>query len=353
MPDGSVLTGSVNLRKWSETFDYRAYDLSAPQAGIIKRIYYKDDPENLSGFIEADVVCLIQKSWVPIPNAKFMMRRGAYENFEYNFAQPGEFNIKNEKIVDDTLKDRSEGMTPPEDLNGEWIIVDFIDKNPRNAWIRSESIPHAFQNNEFTNWSAIKDIKGFQHNGLKFHIDKDGGCNITTLPCLNPKIKDKQGKPVNIDILNEDGFGLKIASTNARNGDISLSIRVLHKNGAESQLNINEDKIEILDTQEGLKCLLDRTNKKIELDTNNDAKIVMDKAAKKIDITGEAINLGDETLEKIVKSKKLTDTINSKIVQVFNDNQPIGNLGYPIQKPVPQMQNLTESEVASSKHQVE
>ena len=323
LDDGTVLTDHTDIFELAPGFDYAAYDFRAPKQGIVKKIYYPNDPDNKSKkWVEADVLCLSGRSaWIPVPRAKIATRRGGYENFEEWYPQPYTKNVGGGELVDESLADNETLMSDPYDIDTEWVLVDFVDNNPHDAWIRPEALQHAKSLPvRVSKHSTDGDIKAYQHNGLRHEIDKNGDITIESIVSEEKSLNGKQGKNLTINLLNEDGNGLSVEAIN-RGGDLTFEIKQVH-GGDTSYFKFEADHITVSST-------------------------------KKIKVLAPIIELGSATLEFIVKATKLKTWIVTQINAMYNAHLHTGNLGYSTTPPLTPLIDPSESDLASEKHVVE
>jgi len=248
LSDGTVLSHISGILDASSGFDYGSVKSRSPYMGLVMKIYYPDDPLNLSKkWVEADVLCFVGKSWMPIPRAKITNKRGNFENFEECYPQPPTYNIKGGKLVLETLQDASEIMTKPEDMNCEWVIVDILNGNPKDAIVRSETLHHAMSLDSRAQ-TVDGDVRGFQHNGIRHYIDKNGDIEFETYESKDKTLVGKQGKNVSYNFQNEDGNGVKVEILTRKGNDIVFRVTATHTNGNVHKVEVAEEGISVGET---------------------------------------------------------------------------------------------------------
>lgn len=163
-----------------------------PTKAIITAVYYSDDKNNPD---EDCVLCDLHviRHGLDLFGVPFYLEKGSADNFiDY---RPVE-SSKSIEVQDEEDPDFDKTLIDPRKMNGDMVLVVFVDGDPQQAVI-IKTVPHTQSGKNGKCPSPRKGRNAGDHyrvrmNGLEWEIDKDGNLSIKsdkTIEKINPNKK--------------------------------------------------------------------------------------------------------------------------------------------------------------------
>lgn len=243
--------------------------LMPDRQGQITRTYFIDDDRNVSKkYVEYDVLVVADKgTMAELKNVRAMVGLSGLNDYEY-------------KILEDNqvaLKGKLDASNPPQNMNGTWVIVGFLNGNYFQPYIKG-SFDHPGLAGSATKEKGIHRFKTFR--GFNETLNKDGELILGFSGTKNPEGKptDEKAVPVTFKIGKTDKIEVE--------GGHSL---ILFAGGLK--LTMKDGTSLVINSEDSSFSLLQKDGHKVEV-TASGIK-AQDKDGANVEITGGGIKVLD------------------------------------------------------------
>lgn len=191
--------------------------------GVVTKVYFSDDPSWVARAWAATgpvlVYCdvrLFGRRNRQIPRVPVPQRVGGLFDEDLYIPRESKQNIGGGPLVADgvTVGPRP---TPAELLDGDHVLVGFLECDPHQPFIYPFSLGHPKQRVKPRDLAGDGRIRRIRHNGSLFEIDKNGNVKIDASSAAMPELG-----PLGVEVLNPAGGTITITTKDAAKLELSL-----------------------------------------------------------------------------------------------------------------------------------